>query len=256
MKKIKYLSYYAQKDDKQERSYVLAATNKMDYLCKALNNIGYSVEIVSASYTRNKKHSYSGSYKKLEGTNTLRMFYTFPWGTKFQKLLSIISMNFFIWSDLVFKTKKNETVLVYHSLGYMNAICFAHKIRKFKLILEVEEIYADVLENKVKRKKEINFIKTADAYIFPTELLNGLLNKEEKPYCTIHGTYQVEHKRKSVFNDGKIHVVYAGTFDSRKGGCCCCCCCAISSGKLSYTYFGFWQSAAGKGYARFDRETY
>ena len=49
-------------------------------------------------------------------------------------------------------------------------------------------------------------------------LLTEKVNKSNKPYTISYGTYTVEHDRKCKFNDGKIHIVYAGTFDPRKGG--------------------------------------
>ena len=58
----------------------------------------------------------------------------------------------------------------------------------------------------------------ADTYIFSTELLKEKLNTSGKPDVTIYGTYNVEQKLTKKFSDGKIHVVYAGTFDPRKGG--------------------------------------
>jgi glycosyltransferase involved in cell wall biosynthesis len=119
---------------------------------------------------------------------------------------------------LLKNTKKGEKVMVYHSLGYYGMIKLLKKLKKINLILEVEEIYADVIGNKKIRDKELEFFKLADAYVFPTELLNDLINKSGKPYVIIHGTYQVEEDRNVSFNDDKIHVVYAGTFDQRKGG--------------------------------------
>ena len=60
--------------------------------------------------------------------------------------------------------------------------------------------------------------KAADAFIFPTQLLNESVNDANKPFSVVHGTYQIEQNRSARFNDGKIHVVYAGTLDPRKGG--------------------------------------
>lgn len=114
---------------------------------------------------------------------------------------------------------RNEKVLVYHSMMLMTPIILAKRIKKFKLILEVEEIYQDVAEFSHRMKKnEYKFFNMADSYIFPTELLNQKLNVNNQPYSIIYGTYQVEEDRKGKFNDGKIHLVYAGTFDPRKGG--------------------------------------
>ena len=49
-------------------------------------------------------------------------------------------------------------------------------------------------------------------------MLNAEVNIENKPFLIIYGTYQVENDRHCSFDDDKIHVVYAGTFDPRKGG--------------------------------------
>ena len=49
-------------------------------------------------------------------------------------------------------------------------------------------------------------------------LKNDKINLKNKAYCIIHGTYNVEKQITRKFNDGRIHCVYAGTFDPRKGG--------------------------------------
>lgn len=113
---------------------------------------------------------------------------------------------------------KGDTLVVYHSLAYVGLVRILKRLKGFRLVLEVEEIYADVTGSDKARKKEYKLFRRADAYIFPTELLNEKLNSEHKPHCIIYGTYQVEENRHYSFNDGKIHVVYAGTFDPRKGG--------------------------------------
>lgn len=226
MKTIKYIAYYDTPDNaEQKRGYVLAATNKIDYICKALNRIGYRTEIISASGTTDAKHCYRGCLKEINPMQTLKLFFTFPWGNKIQKAVSLGSMKLFLFLELL-HVKKNEKILVYHSLGYMRLVHLAHRIKRFHLILEVEEIYADVIGNTKLRNREIQFLQAADSYIFPTELLNRMLNVHNKPYVIIHGTYQVEPKRNcqsdllplNQENEHIIHCVYAGTFDPRKGG--------------------------------------
>ena len=218
---IKYISFFDFQDSPVRRGYVTSATNKMESICEALNQAGYDVEIISASnVTEPKFKIYKGCTVLRNSHLKLKLFLS--WGGN-GKLLHQIRM---IWHlvalffFLLTHTSKNEPVIVYHSLGYFNVILWAKKLKKFKLILEVEEIYQDVAAPKFKRmaRYENEMIKAADAYIFPTELLNEKINAASKPYVIIYGTYTVEPQCVDKFNDGKIHVVYAGTFDPRKGG--------------------------------------
>ncbi|MGM9859533.1 MAG: glycosyltransferase [Muribaculaceae bacterium] len=44
------------------------------------------------------------------------------------------------------------------------------------------------------------------------------MNKHNRPYVLLSGTYKVESQVVDKYNDGKIHVLYAGTFEVAKGG--------------------------------------
>lgn len=223
---MKYLAYYDTPENKAEnRGYVLAATNKIDYICNALNRIGVPVEIVSASATYNKE-SCAGKTIQLSPEVSLKLFPCLGTGVLPKRLLGRFLLRARLFFYLLKNSQEGENVLVYHSLGYAGVVTAARRLKKFRLILEVEEIYADVNGREQDRKKEYRVFSAADAYVFPTELLNEKINSEGKPYAVIHGTYQVEPDRKcNVFAEkeqnngkGKIHCVYAGTFDPRKGG--------------------------------------
>ena len=214
---MKYIIHYDTNSD-EGRTYALAATNKADYIIKILNKLGKNVEIVSASLTSSKGYIRGSKTNITEKTKLIKL-QAFKWGNKIQKVIAYLWTMLGLCIYLVFKTKRNEEVIAYHSLATMRPISIAKKIKKFKLILEVEEIYADVSKRVEKlRNKELKFFECADKYIFPTGMLNDAINKENKPYCIIHGTYNVEPDRRVSFNDDKIHVVYAGTFDPDKGG--------------------------------------
>lgn len=225
MGNIYYLSYYDSTGSNEHRNVTLSAKTKMDYIITCLAKAGERVEIISASGSTDKKESYPKSYTEIQDNVYLKKFYTFPWGNSFQKLLSMTTSRASILFELL-KKRKNDIVLMYHSLGYMNTVLFAHKIKRFKLVMEVEEIYADVTGNLKTRTKELRFFQEADAYIFPTQLLNDEINRKHKPSTICHGTYSVESDRGCKFDDPVIqnvdkrviHCVYAGTLDPRKGG--------------------------------------
>ena len=130
-------------------------------------------------------------------------------------MFSLIQLFFY----LLINTKRNETIILYHSVILSFPIRVAKYLKKFKLILEVEEIYqyAQILPKHMKTS-EYKIFYAADSYIFSTEMLNLKINHFKKPYVIIHGSYKIEKVRYSQKNDSKIHVVYAGTLDFKKGG--------------------------------------
>lgn len=217
-KEILYIGFYdIEGNSSENRLQPIAAIDKMNYICGVLGRLGYRVTIVSPSRTRNKKY-YGGKQININENLVLKLFPTLPWGNKLQKLLSIIFGDFLLFFYLLINAKKSDNVLCYHSLELRSVVTLARRIKGFRLILEVEEIYQDVKEYSVftKRLEYITF-KSVDKFIFPTELLNKKLNHFNKEYSLIYGTYQVESDRGCKRMDGKIHVVYAGTFDPQKG---------------------------------------
>ena len=120
--------------------------------------------------------------------------------------------------ELEVQVQDGDTLVVYHSLLLMQAVKRLRRRRDFRLILQVCEIYADVNADVRCRAQEVAFVQTADAYVFMTEMMAAELNKEQKPYAVCNGSYAVSERVVSPSDDGKIHCVYAGTFDPRKGG--------------------------------------
>lgn len=213
---MKYISFYDTQKDR--RGMCVAAVNKINYIAGALNRIGVKVEIISASMIAYNK--IDKCTEKLTQDTDICYFKTNKTSkNKLKRIYNVFRQSIILFFYLLKNVKRDEEIIVYHSLGLMRSVYLAKKIKKFKMILETEEIYTDVVS---KTKKTVNmerkFIDCADKYIFPTELLNKKLNTEGKPYAIIHGTYQTEEKYDETFNDDKIHVVYAGTFNPKKGG--------------------------------------
>lgn len=214
---VKYVGYYdISSNEKENRKYSLAGSNKMSYICSAIKHTDNSVEVISTASTTNRKFCL-GKNVEIDKKCILKLPFSIGEANLFVKALDRVIVKVQLLIQLIFMTKRNENVIVYHSASYMKAILIAKLIKKFRLILEIEEIYGDVYGSVALATREMKFFRFADAYIFPTELLNKKVNTIGKPQIIIHGTYQVEVNRESMFNDNKIHCVYAGTFEPRKG---------------------------------------
>lgn len=238
MKKIFYISYYSSPSDAEKRNAVLSAVNKMDYICESLEKNECEVEIVSASQALEKKYC-KGRKEKITDRTTLKLFSSLPNLNKIVSLVNRIYMKAQMFFYMLKNTKRDSTVIVYHSLGYMSLVKMLKKIKGFKLIVEAEEIYGDVIGNPKTVKKEYSFFKTADSFIFPTEFLSERVNTEKKPEAIIYGTYHISKKMPKLFTDGKIHCVYAGTLDTRKGGAAAAAAALFLNGNYHIHILGF-----------------
>ena len=217
MKKIFYMSYYNSTNSSERRNAVLSSVNKMNYICEAIENNGYNTEIVSASGATEKKFCKSKKVKLTDKT-TLKLFSSLPRLNRIVSVIDRVILKTKLFLYMIKNTNKDSIVMVYHSLGYMSLVKRLKKLKGFKLIIEAEEIYGDVIGDEKSSQKENEFFKIADAFIFPTELLSEKVNTEKKPEVIIYGTYHIEKELPKLFSDGKIHCVYAGTLDPRKGG--------------------------------------
>ena len=224
MRKIFYLGYYDLPDGKTD--VVLAATNKMSYIIDVLAESGYCVEIISASSNKRGERNVGGT--RQIGDNVSLTTFSSNFGKN--RFARVVKRRIFfnrLKSYLKKQVAEGDTVLIYHSLGYYKLYKWLMTQLKANVILEAEEIYTDVGKTRfVTREKEERALSYANAYIFPTRLLDEKVNKAHKPSVIIHGTYGVEADRECKFDDAEfhdqdkrtIHCVYAGTFDPRKGG--------------------------------------
>ena len=225
MDNLTYISYYSDPDAGKQRKAAPSADTKVDYLAKTFRKIGYDVKIISKCGLGmcNKFVGYYDDYTIEK--NGIPVRFVPELTSKFRPLRILTrkiirrKINRLIKKECI---KSDCKIVIYHSLGMYDIIKFLKKHRK-SFTLEVEEIYSDVMEKKKNRirKKEDKMFSAASSYIFSTELLNREINKNNKPYSVCNGTYSVGQNllKEKIFEDReKIHCVYAGTFDPRKGG--------------------------------------
>ena len=210
-----YLGYYVDSIDAGKRHCSPAAISKMDYLRDVLVHLGYPVEIVSLAPSRIPQHL-KKERRSLKDGGELVLFTSLGYGNKIKNRLNEYFIKVQAFIHLIKKIKRNDTVIVYHSLALITIVNVMRRIKKCDFIYDVGELYHTVILKKEER--ELAFLKTADAYIFSTEFLNRKLNESQKPYALMHGSYRgVPIAGSKLFDDSKIHCVYAGTFDIRKG---------------------------------------
>ena len=216
--KIKYLVCHDTEINKnQERAYSPAAAAVVRSLSKSLKSIGHDVELISFSSTSGDKNVPAIRYLAEDGI-TVQLFRSFGRNSFAKRVLNHVYMKIQYTMYLIRNIKKDDVVIAYHSPYHVNILRFLKRFKSFYLVLQMLEIYADVNGDENLREKELKLTNEADAFVFATDILNQTVNIQKKPAAVMLGTYQTEFDRDVRFEDGKIHVLYAGTLDPRKGG--------------------------------------
>lgn len=225
MERIKYIvSYDLESNKHQNRLNILASANKINYIISVLNDLGYGVDIISTSQTLNRK-CYKGSHTTF-GVNTIRRFPTTWRGGTLLKVINVLVMRFFVLMYLILNVTKYEKIIIYHSIGNLWMLPILRKIKKAYIIEEVEEIYGDIFGKPRMSQKEKSKLQNASAYIYPTKLLNSIVNIHNKPFLVVHGAYKNNSneyysdqavEEKSYFETGIYHIGYTGILDPKKG---------------------------------------
>lgn len=219
MKEIKYIALYDLKSfDDEDRTYSLSAFNKMNYIITVLKDRGYTVKIVSPAWTKREKGFFHKRTVQIDGKSTLTCFSTFGAKRFLGRKLRLIYSLFQLFLYLLKNAKKDESILVYHTVLFSVPIRMAKFFKRFRLVLETEEIYNNATKlafplNTFEKK----LIKTADAYIFSTELLSKELDIH-KPFICCNGMYSPTEVLAKPADDGKIHLIYTGIIDFDKRG--------------------------------------
>ena len=215
---IHYLAHYADDGNKDEYQFAVPAKAKMDYLIKAICEAGYHIQILSLANSRNKTFIPA---KKKKINESLSIKYVAAVCRK-NKILAIISTVLRYVQQvfyICFSIKKGETLLVYHSNAFIPALKLARKLKKFRLVEDIEELYAHSWGlGEREREREVSFLESADAYLLVNDTIRKTIKTMNKPFAVVYGSYIIPNMHDVSFNDDKIHVVYAGTIESVKLG--------------------------------------
>ncbi len=192
----------------------------MDYICDALNRVGYAVHIVSPSWFDDSAPDAKYQHQtvlKLGDRKSLVLCPSIGTNRKWTRGLKIVLSLLWLFLWLILHVRKNEKVLVYHSPWLSLPIRCAKRVKNFQLILEVEEIYGEVWSIKnILQKWEKKLLACADSYIAVSDVLAEILGSKTK--IIIYGSYAVSKVHLEIVNHSTINVVYAGSIDYTKGG--------------------------------------
>lgn len=213
---VYYVAFYNPKEEEGLRVANYAGEDKIDYICEVLNQLNESVVILSN--TKSIKRQYLKRTKYIRSSQkSIIMFASLPCSNTLIHALDVLFGFIQLAIYLLHNVKKDDIVLVYHSLGYRSFFNFFRKIKKFRYLLEVEELFQYIECANSYKKHENKIFSEPDAFIFSNNILEQKVNINNKPMTVINGIYKNERKICEKIKSEKIRVVYAGSLEMQKG---------------------------------------
>lgn len=214
---VHYIGWYIGQKEDTAYSGNVPGKLKMRYVAKKLMQVKGNLRIFSLA-DKNVGTVY-GEQKTSD--NGMEIIYSGGYGSKGKlgKMFNSYLKLFQFINYLVFRTKKEDTIYLYHSYVYTNVAAMLKKIIKRKIILEVEEVYGySAVGDRSWVTKEISNIKKMDAFMFVNEGIPKDLEIPADKYVVSYGVCDIPERTLERFDDGRIHIVYAGTVEKRKLG--------------------------------------
>lgn len=208
-----YVGYYAPYSDDRERHVAMSSISKMDYISKAIKQLGIPITIYSPIYSKCKKLRYYPRNRWVN-KNGIEVWdaATISACNPIIKLLSQFLMEFQLFCFLVAR-KKNDKVLLYHAMGMRLAVSLARFFRHFDCIMEVEELYSAAW-GKEEFSKEIHYLSKADKYVYVNDVMPKRFGFTQ-PFAVCYGNYEFFDKSVSYTGEEEKTLIYAGVIGGK-----------------------------------------
>lgn len=217
VKTIYYLGYYGSDACSEREPYYanVSSKSKMDYVASALKRSGFRVKIISVLLSH--KNRFFGA--KTVDVDSLESVLFLPScrNTVFRHMaFARVCAMVYLFFYLILHLRSTDSLVVYHSLSYYRPILWAKMLRRFRVLLEVEEIYSKSRVGLERfESREMQTLELANQFIFSNDILPHMFAKG-KPYIVVYGNYHV-HQKPNYEMPRAVSVVYAGMIDETRG---------------------------------------
>lgn len=213
MKDIIYITSFNSLYSGRVLDYSLAECTCSSYIISSLKKEGFHVSVFSTGTGRNNSYL---SRRKVDIDENECQYYFPSFKTPKSYLLRIINqfiIYFSIIINLVYKTRGNVEVLIYHNnlLSYIYPLIA--RISKRRVSFVVGELYSAVYSLGIKKiNKEKQRLALGNKYIFANDIMGSLFDKKGDSIVCYGATHYLDsYNKKDIEN--KINVVYAGKIE-------------------------------------------
>lgn len=219
MKTVYYLGTYRSELIAERKPAGSSAEDyKMQYLIGVLKRLGYRVVVISL-LTSPLRGFHPRKVCSVDAQETHVYLEAFTARGRFSGTAAAALSYLILFRYLLSVLRKGDTLLVYHAQLFSLPVRLARALRRFRLILEIEEIFyreARTPKEVAREKTERALLDAADGYLAVNEAVRAEYCGG-KPSVLSYGAYTVPPEYAEPPDDGKIHLVYAGIINATHG---------------------------------------
>lgn len=210
------IHYIAQYSESEDYNFSPGGVSKMSYFLYCLQQLNLPTKIFSCVTAR-------GNGIKPQKNEVSKYGFDIHYaasiyrGSKLLRILNILMLQLQLFFYLI-RIPSTDTIYIYHERFYAPVIKIIRKIKKVRIVCDVEEIYTIHAQYPQKRvNKEISYLKGFKYFTIAGKGLAELLSLNPGQYALCCGVYAP-----IMYNEEKhgckTKILYAGTFDTTKGG--------------------------------------
>lgn len=186
------------------------------YIIDSLKSEGFIVKILSVASSQIHDSHYS-SIKEDNQERCINFFSIAENNKRHRFLLNQLLIYIQLFVYLIFKTCKNDKILIYHYKGPTKLISYLRRFLKRNYYFLIGEIFSVVFgdNNPNKVKKEIESLDNAQGYILSNDYMKDEIGRMINNKVVCYGPYRLSNYDVAGINN-PINIVYAGIISSTK----------------------------------------
>ena len=216
-RKIHYIGWYIDESESNQYSGNIPGMLKMRYVLSMLTSL--DKQIIVLSLASKSKNGFYKSKSVCRDNITIKYIGGFNGKGKLFSIINRLIKQLLFVSYVVFSVGRRDIIVLYHSVSYTKLLSRLKRVINRYTIIEVEEVYGySATCDRKWVQSEIAAIKQMDAFIVVNDGMIRTLNLPIERCVVSYGVGNIPERTIPRKEDGKIHVVYAGTIEARKRG--------------------------------------
>ena len=204
----------------EERVFAPSTATVIDYIADSLSRLNINVEIISPAETRKVSGRFPFRSEEVKPGVILTQAASNGYRNRLLRIITKTRSRLWLVKYLLKNTRPNEIVFFWDSPVLYEPLLIFRLLdrKKVKILYFASEIFREVIPlNKLKQKMEWKLFNDADKFLVSTKMLNEKVNNNNRESIVLHGTYMLTPQYNDRFEDGLVHIVYAGIINATKG---------------------------------------